>query len=220
MTHSYPGLLPPVCVDVADYPSMIGRLTGIVAGKQPPSLLLDVNGVGYEVEAPMSTFYVLPEVGEKTTLMIHTHVREDALLLFGFASTAERFLFRALMKVSGIGARLALTILSGISVQGFAACIQNEDSDALMRLPGVGKKTAQRLVMEMKDRLAINVEGKSVELRADIQQPPTPSGEAVTALIALGYKANEASRMVRAVQGDAASTEEIIRLALQAAVRK
>lgn len=199
---------------------MIGRLTGIVANKQPPSLLVEVNGVGYEVEAPMSTFYVLPETGEKVTLIIHTHVREDALHLFGFATEAERLLFRSLIKVSGIGARLALTILSGISVEDFVTCVQSEDSDALTRLPGVGKKTALRLVVEMKDRLAFNIEGgKKVELRTEFQYNASPSGEATAALITLGYKANEASRMVKAVEG-ATTTEDIIRLALQAAVRK
>lgn len=200
---------------------MIGRLTGVLSAKQPPSLLLDVNGVGYEIDAPMSTFYKLPEVGEKTVLLVHTHVREDALQLYGFATEAERVLFRSLIKVSGVGARLALTILSGIEVNAFIRCVQLEDTSALTRLPGVGKKTAQRLVMEMKDKL----EQASVETgRAGVAPPgieATPVEEAVTALIALGYKPPEASRMVRAAQsatGANGSAEEIIRLALKSAL--
>lgn len=200
---------------------MIGRLTGVLSAKQPPSLLLDVNGVGYEVDAPMSTFYKLPEVGGKVVLLIHTHVREDALHLYGFASEAERVLFRSLIKVSGVGARLALTILSGIEVNAFIRCVQLEDTTALTRLPGVGKKTAQRLVVEMKDKLEqTSVEPHSIGIPASGAQA-TPVEEAVTALIALGYKPPEASRMVRAVQSAAGangSAEEIIRLALKSAL--
>lgn len=198
---------------------MIGRLTGVLSAKQPPSLLLDVNGVGYDVDAPMSTFYKLPDVGQKAVLLIHTHVREDALQLYGFATEAERVLFRSLIKVSGVGARLALTILSGIEVNAFIRCVQLEDTTALTRLPGVGKKTAQRLVVEMKDKL----EQTSVEPRP-VGAPAgeaLPVEEAVTALIALGYKPPEASRMVRAVQGAAGANgtaEEIIRLALKSAL--
>lgn len=199
---------------------MIGRLTGVLSAKQPPSLLLDVNGVGYEVDAPMSTFYKLPDVGQKAALLIHTHVREDALQLYGFATEAERVLFRSLIKVSGVGARLALTILSGIEVNAFIRCVQLEDTTALTRLPGVGKKTAQRLVVEMKDKL----EQTPVEPRpagAPAGGEATAVEEAVTALIALGYKPPEASRMVRAVQGMAGANgtaEEIIRLALKSAL--
>lgn len=199
---------------------MIGRLTGVLSAKQPPSLLLDVNGVGYEVDAPMSTFYKLPDVGQKAVLLIHTHVREDALQLYGFATEAERVLFRSLIKVSGVGARLALTILSGIEVNAFVRCVQLEDTTALTRLPGVGKKTAQRLVMEMKDKL----EQTPVDAHpagAPLGGEATPVEEAVTALIALGYKAQEASRMVRAAQGAAGANdtaEEIIRLALKSAL--
>jgi Holliday junction DNA helicase RuvA len=200
---------------------MIGRLTGVLAAKQPPSLLLDVNGVGYEIDAPMSTFYKLPEIGEKTVLLVHTHVREDALQLYGFATEAERVLFRSLIRVSGVGARLALTILSGIEVNAFIRCVQLEDSTALTRLPGVGKKTAQRLVVEMKDKLEQTVADAD---RIGMPAPgveATPIEEAVTALIALGYKPPEASRMVRAVQSAAGangSAEEIIRLALKSAL--
>jgi Holliday junction DNA helicase RuvA len=199
---------------------MIGRLTGVLSAKQPPSLLLDVNGVGYEVDAPMSTFYKLPDVGQKAVLLIHTHVREDALQLYGFATEAERVLFRSLIKVSGVGARLALTILSGIEANAFIRCVQQEDTTALTRLPGVGKKTAQRLVVEMKDKL----EQSPVDSHpagTPLGGEATPVEEAVTALIALGYKPPEASRMVRAAQGAAGANgtaEEIIRLALKSAL--
>ena len=132
---------------------MIGRLTGTLLAKQPPALLLDVAGVGYELEAPMTTFYTLPAVGETVTLHTHLVVREDAHLLFGFASEDERRLFRALIKVSGVGARLALTILSGVSADEFVRCVQDSDTATLVRLPGIGKKTAERLIVEMRDRL-------------------------------------------------------------------
>ena len=201
---------------------MIGQLKGIIGSKQPPHLLLDVNGVGYEIEAPMSTFYVLPESGQTTQLLIHTHVREDALQLYGFATAAERDLFRSLIKVSGVGAKLALTILSGIEVSVFVQCVQAEDSTALTRLPGVGKKTAERLVVEMKDRLSQQPTGVSgaAAFRPGMQ-PNDPVAEAVSALIALGYKPPEASRMVRAIADadNAGNTEDLIRQALKAVVR-
>lgn len=200
---------------------MIGQLTGKLLSKQPPQLLVDVNGVGYEVEAPMSTFYALPGTGEQVRLLIHTHVREDALLLFGFASEAERRLFRALIRVSGIGARLALTILSGIEAHAFVEYVQAGDTTALTRLPGVGRKTAERLIVEMRDKLAHTAPSEAAVAAAGAGRPAGPVEEAVTALIALGYKPPEASRMVRRVtEGDAAgSAEEMIRLALKAAVR-
>ena len=132
---------------------MIGRLRGILAEKKPPYLLLDVNGVGYELEAPMGTIFQLPEVGAEVTLHTHLAVRDDAHLLFAFATEAERTLFRTLIKVNGVGAKLALTILSGISADDFARCVQESDTASLVRLPGVGKKTAERLVVEMRDRL-------------------------------------------------------------------
>lgn len=199
---------------------MIGRLTGTLLEKHPPTLLVDVGGVGYEVDAPMSTFYQLPGLGERVTLHTHLAVREDAHQLFGFATAAERRLFRALIKVSGVGPRLALTILSGISAEDFARCVQEEDAARLTKLPGVGKKTAERLVIEMRDRLE--------------EAPPTlpggpqaaagagggdPVRDAVDALVALGYKPQEASRMVRGVDTRERSSEEIIRTALQGAVR-
>lgn len=202
---------------------MIGQLTGKLLKKSPPQLLIDVQGVGYEVDAPMSTFYVLPEVGEQVRLLIHTHVREDAFQLYGFASDAERDLFRSLIRVSGIGAKLALTILSGIEVTTFIQCVQTEDSAALTRLPGVGKKTAERLVVEMKDKLskAVVEQSSNALAAAGLPQTGSPVEEAVTALIALGYKPPEASRMVRGVPevDAAANTEDIIRLALKATVK-
>ena len=199
---------------------MIGRLRGLIAEKKPPMLLLDVNGVGYEVEAPMSTFYQLPAIEQECTLFTHLVVREDAWHLCGFASEAERRMFRDLIKVNGVGAKLALAILSGISAEEFARCIQEEDSSALVRLPGVGKKTAERLIIEMRDRLK-DWQGSGVV------QPPVPGeqaaghlpkNEAISALIALGYKPQEASRMVSAVGNQSGRSEDIIKAALRAAV--
>ena len=202
---------------------MIGQLKGVLAKKTPPQLLVDVQGVGYEVSAPMSTFYVLPEIGEQVRLLIHTHVREDAFQLYGFATDAERELFRLLIKVSGIGAKLALTILSGIEVSTFTQCVQAEDSAALTRLPGVGKKTAERLIVEMKDKLTQSFADQSNQAfaAASFTASSSPIEEAVTALISLGYKSPEASRMVRSISEieSVASTEEVIRLALKATVK-
>ncbi len=201
---------------------MIGRLAGTLLLKKPPALLLDVNGVGYELEAPMSTFYSLPEVGGKVVLLVHTHVREDALQLYGFAHESERRLFRSLIKVSGIGAKLALTILSGIEVDAFVRCVQAEDSSALTRLPGVGKKTAERLVIEMRDKIeSSGRESMPAGMITAHNVTVSPVEEAVSALVALGYKAQEASRMVRGVEkADAIeNAEEVIRLALKAAVK-
>lgn len=203
---------------------MIGRLRGTLLVKQPPHLLLEVAGVGYEVEAPMSTFYVLPEVGAEVTLHTHLVVREDSHTLFGFADPGERRLFRSLIKVSGVGARMAVTILSGISPAGFVQCVQREDTATLVKLPGVGKKTAERLVIEMRDRIEEwtktgSVPAPSLAPRPSAE-PAAPVEDAVSALIALGYKPPEASRMVSAVEGAKdLSSEEIIRLALQGAVR-
>src|ERR1700691_2596145 len=133
---------------------MIGTLTGVLAAKSPPHLLLEVGGIGYEVEAPMSTFYSLPAIGERTRLLTHLVVREDAHVLYGFATAEERRLFRSLIKVSGVGPKIALALLSGISVTAFAECVQREDVSALTRVPGVGRKTAERLIVEMRDRLS------------------------------------------------------------------
>jgi Holliday junction DNA helicase RuvA len=199
---------------------MIGRLHGELLSKMPPFLLIDVNGVGYDVESPMSTFYSLPSVGEKITLFTHLAIRDDAHVLYGFASESERSLFRSLLKVSGVGAKMALAILSGMSADEFAACVQANDTAALVRLPGIGKKSAERLIVEMRDRL------DKLELGDVAAQPKgttpavehSPVADAVGALIALGYKANDASRMVRDVDCEGLSSEEIIRASLKAAV--
>ncbi len=194
---------------------MIGRLTGVLLEKQPPAILIDVQGVGYELEASMSTFYNLPECGETITLHTHMVVREDAQLLYGFFSQSERLMFRTLIKISGVGPKLALTILSGMSAEDFSRCIMEGDSKALTLLPGVGKKTAERLVVELKDRLvkddSIRLPGTAVK----VERQENPVNDAVSALISLGYKAQQASQMVRALEVEDKSTEEIIRAALQ-----
>jgi Holliday junction DNA helicase RuvA len=195
---------------------MIGRLKGTLAEKQPPRLLLDVGGVGYEVEAPMSTFYSLPRLGEPATLLTHLSVREDAHVLYGFSSAAERELFRGLIRISGVGPKLALTILSGISVDGFHRCVDAGDAGALTRLPGVGKKTAERLVMEMRDKIEI---GAKAGLPPGGRSPAQPADEAQRALIALGYKPQEAAKMVREAGADDLPAEDLIRLALKNTVR-
>jgi Holliday junction DNA helicase RuvA len=201
---------------------VIGRLRGVLAAKQPPFLLLDVQGVGYEVEAPMSTFYHLPEAGGEVTLLTHLVVREDAHLLYGFASEAERALFRDLIKVSGVGPRLALAILSGTDVDGFVRCVNQGDATALTRLPGVGKKTAERLVVEMRDRLATpgRVPTAAALSGAAIPAAPAdPVADAVSALVALGYRPADASRLVSKVEGEGMGTEDLIRAALKLTVR-
>jgi len=194
---------------------MIGRLHGILLDKQPPSILIDVQGVGYELEASMSTFYHLPECGETITLHTHMVVREDAQLLYGFYSLSERLMFRNLIRISGVGPKLALTILSGISAEEFTRCIMEGDSKALTRLPGVGKKTAERLVVELKDRLEKDESIKLPGLAATVETQTNPVNDAVSALISLGYKAQQASQMIRALDVEDKSTEEIIRAALQ-----
>jgi len=201
---------------------MIGRLRGILLEKTPPFLLLEVQGVGYEVEAPMSTFYQLPAQGEEVMLYTHLIVREDAQLLCGFASESERRLFRSLIRVNGVGAKLALAILSGMSADEFAAAVQDEDTARLTRLPGVGKKTAERLIVEMRDRLA---DWQAAPAAASAGEPaPAAAGdpvkEALTALVALGYRPAEASRMVEKVDSDGLGSEDIIREALKASIRR
>ncbi len=199
---------------------MIGRLRGELVSKVPPFLLLDVNGVGYDVESPMSTFYNLPTVGEQVILFTHLAIRDDAHVLYGFASESERSLFRSLLKVSGVGAKMALAILSGMSADEFASCVQASDTASLVRLPGIGKKTAERLIVEMKDRLD-KLELGDVTARPKGAAPAvehSPVADAVGALISLGYKANDASRMVRGIECEGLSSEEIIRASLKAAV--
>lgn len=195
---------------------MIGRLRGIILEKQAPDLVLDVQGVGYEVAAPMSTFFSLPAIDEEVTLFTHLIVREDAQLLYGFATVRERLLFRSLLKVNGVGAKLALTILSGSDVDDFARSVQEGDTASLTRLPGVGKKTAERLIVEMRDRLK-EVSGamglKPVESKA--AKLAGAKDEAAEALVSLGYKLTEAEKMIRSLDSDGLSTEELIKLALK-----
>ncbi|NBC49103.1 MAG: Holliday junction branch migration protein RuvA [Gammaproteobacteria bacterium] len=204
---------------------MIGRLRGEVAAKHPPLVLIDVGGVGYEVEAPMSTFYDLPAVGESVTLLTHLVIRDDAHVLYGFRSEHDRALFRALLRVTGVGAKMALAILSGMDAERFAQCVEQEDIAMLSRLPGIGKKTAQRLVMEMKDRIAELGAGAGgagattvgIGGAATAAAPADdPLADAIGALVALGYKPAEANRMARAVDDGAKTSEELIRAALRA----
>ncbi len=196
---------------------MIGRLTGTLVAKQPPWLVLDVGGVGYEVEAPMSTFYKLPATGEKLTLQTHLTVREDAHLLFGFATTAEKTLFRELIRVSAIGPKLALAILSGISVEEFWQVVRAGDTVRFSKLPGIGKKTAERLVVEMRDKAGQGaVPGRGTAGQAVAMGPLQ---EARSALTALGYKPTEVDRLTDAVYEDGMRTEQIIQEALKRAAR-
>lgn len=198
---------------------MIGRLCGVLLEKQPPQLLIDVAGVGYEVNAPMSTFYQLPETGSDVVLHTHLVVREDNQSLYGFASLRERKLFRSLIKISGIGARMALTILSGSSPEEFAQHVVNQDTKALTRLPGIGKKTAERLIIEMRDKLESHTAGQNHDLTSATGLPvQDPIQEAVSALIALGYKAPDASLMIQSIEDKMTMrSEELIRKALQSA---
>jgi len=185
-------------------------------------MMVDVQGVAYEIEAPMTTFYKLPDIDVEVTLFTHLAIRDDAHLLFGFASQEERTMFRTLIKVNGVGAKMALTILSGMETDIFTQCIRDGDANSLVRLPGVGKKTAERLIIEMRDRLkdwelsaVVNGESSSTTKPGNNQ-----SDDAVSALVGLGYKPQEASRFVFAVATDDMSSEEIIREALKASVKK
>jgi Holliday junction DNA helicase RuvA len=190
---------------------MIGFLRGTLIAKRPPSLTLDVGGVGYELEAPMSTFYRLPDLGAPLSLVTHLVVREDAHVLFGFFTEAERLLFRTLLKISGIGPRIALGVLSGMSVQGFYQCVRDKDLVSLTKIPGVGRKTAERLLMEMADRLPESLGTDAAALPARSQS----EGEAHGALLALGYKPGEVVRMLKDLDSVRLSTEEMIREALR-----
>ncbi len=199
---------------------MIGFLKGRIAAKQPPTLLIDVNGVGYELEAPMSTFYTLPAIGEPAALFTHLVVREDAHVLFGFASDSERRLFRALIKVSGVGPKMALGILSGSSVEDFLRIVEAEDTAMLTRIPGIGRKTAERVIIEMRDSVK-----KFSAMAGDAAHPlpksgvASPHAEAFGALVALGYKPVEVTRLLKMFEESNLSTEELIRSALKAAAK-
>ena len=204
---------------------MITFLKGQLADKLPPTAIINVGGVGYEVEVPMSTFYNLPPIGSDITLLTQFVVREDAQLLYGFASSEERRLFRELVRISGVGAKLALAVMSGMSVDDFVATVQAGDSALLTRIPGVGKKTAERLVVEMKDRLkdwSVAVSPNSnPNMTVTRSGSGTPLAEAEQALAALGYKPAEAARMLKAVEGDDSLTsEELIKKALQTALKR
>jgi Holliday junction DNA helicase RuvA len=202
---------------------LIGRIKGSLLSKHPPELLVDVHGVGYEMEAPMSTFYQLPKVGEEVVLHTHMVVREDAQLLYAFYSTGERKLFRDLIRINGVGPKLGLTILSGISARDFVRAVREGDAAALTGLPGVGKKTAERLIVELRDKLSDDITPVSDDSTGAFSvaagHQPSPVSDAVSALTALGYKAQEASRMVRAVDSSGLETEAIIRAALQGMVK-
>ncbi|SUJ13424.1 Holliday junction branch migration protein RuvA [Serratia marcescens] len=204
---------------------MIGRLRGNILEKQPPLVLLEANGVGYEVHMPMTCFYELPELGQEAIVFTHFVVREDAQLLYGFNDKQERALFRELIKVNGVGPKLALAILSGMSAQQFVSAVEREEITALVKLPGVGKKTAERLVVEMKDRFK-GLNGDLFNSSSEISLPSAAEkapeadaeAEAASALVALGYKPQEASRMVSKIAKPGADCETLIRDALRAAL--
>ncbi|MHC9086915.1 Holliday junction branch migration protein RuvA [Luteimonas sp. RIT-PG2_3] len=196
---------------------MIGRLRGTVIHKSPPWLVVDVHGVGYELEAPMSTFYDLPEVGREVVLFTHYAQKEDSVSLYGFLTDAERRLFRDVQKVTGIGAKIALAVLSGVSVNQFALTVQAGDVTALTRIPGIGKKTAERMVVELRDRAADLVTAGGAA--SSVRGPAEPLSEAVIALQQLGYKPAEAQRMASQAASEGDTAEIIIRKALQSALR-
>lgn len=201
---------------------MIGQLCGKLVYKQAPELLVDVQGVGYELQAPMSTFYHLPECGDEVTLYTHLAIREDAHALYGFYHPNDRQLFRTLLKVNGVGAKMALAILSGMDAAGFKQCIQLGDMDSLVRLPGVGRKTAERLIVELRDRLAAEKDTQiaSINLAGEETHARNPIEEAVSALTALGYKSPDALRMVKNVAAESSNCEDLIRLALKTSLMK
>lgn len=204
---------------------MIGRIRGILVHKQPPLILVEVGGVGYELQVPMTTLFQLPALGVEVSLVTHFVVREDAQLLYGFIEEGDRSLFRELIKVSGVGPKLALTILSGMDARSFARCVQRNDISSLVALPGVGKKTAERLLVEMRDKLRdwlMGADAPAGTAAGGIALAPAAdiAADAESALISLGYKPQEASRMVAAVNDDSVvESEELIRRALKAAVR-
>jgi len=204
---------------------MIGRLQGVLLEKQAPDLLIDVQGVGYEVQASLTTFFVLPAVGDPVTLHTHFVVREDAQLLYGFSEVRERTLFRTLIKVNGVGPKMGLAILSGMNPDDFVRCVRNDDVKALTRLPGVGKKTAERLIIEMRDRLkdwSAETTGTDGSGSASTSMlGPSLRDEAESALVALGYKPQDVAKMVAAAamsSDDSLTCEEVIRRALKGTI--
>ena len=198
---------------------MIGFLKGRLAVKQPPMLLVDVNGVGYEMEAPMSTFYGLPATGDAVALFTHLVVREDAHILYAFGTEGERRLFRGLLKVSGVGPKIALGILSGASVEDFLRTIEAEDVAMLTRIPGIGRKTAERVIIEMRDSVKKLSMPDGRDNPAVLGAAMTPQSEAFSALIALGYKPPEVVRLLKTVDEPGLSTTDIIRRALKSAAK-
>ena len=196
---------------------MIGRLTGKLVYKQPPRLLIDVEGVGYELEAPMTAFYDLPEPGGDVSLHTHMVVRDDAHLLFGFSTLRQRDLFRNLLKVSGVGPRVALAILSGLTADDLVACVNAGDAASLTRVPGIGRKTAERLIVDLRDRLDVTGDGDPALAGTS---PLTPEQDAVSALVALGYRHSEATRAVRDADTDESGVEDLIRAALKSLAGK
>ena len=196
---------------------MIGRLRGTLISKQPPWLMIEVGGIGYELEAPMSTIYDLPPNGKEVTLLTHYAVKEDSVALYGFMHESERALFRSLQKVSGIGAKIALAVLSGVSTDHFARLVQTGDVVALTKIPGIGKKTAERIVIELRDRVdgLTSVSGTRV---GGVDVPLDAAGEATVALQQLGYKPAEVTRLVQKVAADGDNAEAIIRKSLRAAL--
>ena len=191
---------------------MIGSLIGLIKEKTPSSILLEVNGIGYEIAVPLSTSFQLPNVGESAYLLTHLVVREDQHSLYGFATDEERKLFRALIKISGVGAKLAITILSGTNVNGFIQSVVNEDIDALVHLPGIGKKTAERLVVEMKDKVS---EISSDENSLSQNTENSAVAEAINALVNLGYKTKDAKNILDKIDSEGLTVEELIRQALK-----
>jgi len=198
---------------------LIGHLRGRLAAKHPPLLLVDVGGVGYEVEAPMSTFYGLPGLGAEVSLHTHLVVREDAHVLFGFGTERERSLFRELIRVSGVGPRIALGILSGATVDEFHRCVETQDVASLTRIPGIGRKTAERLIVEMRDRLKAPGGAAFAPGPGGTQVASSPQAEAFSALVALGYKPAEVTRLLQGVDPSVTTTEEMIRHALRTVAR-
>lgn len=198
---------------------MIGFLRGLVVHKQPPFLMLDVNGVGYELQAPMSTFYALPDDGQLVTLYTHMAIRDDAHVLYAFVDLPDRALFQTLLKVSGVGGKMALAILSSMSFDEFALAVHEGTLTALTRIPGVGKKTAERLTIEMRDRLPKPDDNQSTTVASPInkisKKANTAVDDALDALLALGYRSSEAQRMLKDIEHAGKSTEEIIRQALK-----
>jgi holliday junction DNA helicase RuvA len=195
---------------------VIGWLRGRLAAKHPPGLVVDVNGVGYECEAPMSTFYGLPETGTEVVLRTHLVVREDAHILYAFGTEAERRLFRSLLKVSGVGPKIALGILSGITIDEFMLAVEAEDPEPLVRVPGVGRKTAERVLIDMRDRVK-ELAASAAEPSAAVGRAGPAQAEAFSALVALGYKPAEVARLLKRIGDEGGSVEELIRRALRAA---